>query len=129
MKLSTIGALVFYILTTFTFAAEQNIANINAKQAGELVQSNKELIILDVRTEGEFSGAHIKGAKHIDVKQPDFKEKVAKLDRTQTYLIHCKSGGRSKRALAIMKQLGFQHLYHLDSGLNGWKKEDLPVVE
>lgn len=129
MKKLILTTLGFCALSTLGFTAEQKIENVSAKKASELLQTNKELIVLDVRTAGEFADGHIKGAKLIDVTEPDFKEKVSKLDRSQSYLIHCKSGGRSKRALAIMKSLGFQNIYHLESGFNGWEDANLPVED
>lgn len=118
-----------YLTSPLTSAAEQKIEDVNAKQASALIETNQKLVVLDVRTEMEFNGGHIKGANLIDATAPDFKAKVSKLDRQQSYLVHCASGGRSKNAIAIMKNLGFQNVYHLESGFNGWKAAGKPVTK
>ena len=50
-------------------------------------------MILDVRTAEEYSGGHIEGSTNIDVKSESFKEEVGKLDKSKTYLVHCRTGG------------------------------------
>ena len=61
----------------------------------EFEKLSKQLkhIILDVRSAEEYAMGHIKGAVNIDVNAADFREKVAKLDKESTYLVHCASGG------------------------------------
>lgn len=132
MKFSNTALVVLslaYLGSPYIIAAEQKIEDINAKQAASLVSENKELKVLDVRTAWEFKGGHIQGASLIDATAPDFEDKVSKLDRQQSYLVHCASGGRSKSAIAIMKKLGFQNVYHLESGFNGWKAAGKPVAK
>ncbi len=110
-----------YIISTYTCAAEQMIVDINAKQATALIEDNKKLVVLDVRSQQEFDAGHIEGAKLIDVVSPRFKDQIAKLDRQKSYLVHCASGRRSKAAISIMRKLGFQNVYHLESGYIGWQ--------
>lgn len=81
----------------------------------------KNTVILDVRTPDEFSAERIPGAVNIDVKSDDFKAKIEKLDKNARYLIYCRSGKRSEKALHVMQQSGFINLYHLKRGINGWK--------
>lgn len=84
-------------------------------------------IVLDVRTADEFAAGHVPGAKNIDFLTEDFKAQLAKLDKTQPYLVHCAAGGRSSRAIAVLKAMGFQRLYHMKDGFNGWKEAGGPV--
>lgn len=72
-------------------------------------------VILDVRTQEEFSEKHVTGAVNIDVLKADFKEKVEKLDRNKTYKLYCRSGNRSGKALLLMKEMGFKDLENLGS--------------
>jgi len=86
------------------------------------LRANKENVVLDVRTEREFKAGHIPGAVNIDANAADFDEKVAKLDKNKTYLVHCAAGGRSARACKKMEGVGFKELYDLAPGFNGWQK-------
>lgn len=105
------------------------IRDISVADAAELVKSNDSVVVLDIRTPGEFQQGHIKGAKHIDFLAEGFDEKIAKLDKNTTYLMHCASGGRSGKALANFKSRGFTSILHLKDGFMGWKAAGLPVTK
>ena len=84
-------------------------------------------VVLDVRTEKEFQAGHIPGAVHIDVNAKDFEAQVGKLGTNRTFLIHCASGVRSRRACGRLDAAGFQNLIDLAPGFNGWEKAGQPV--
>src|ERR1041384_1776217 len=95
--------------------------NISIADADKLLKENKAVVVLDVRTADEYKAGHIPGAKNVDFYQPDFKAKLAGLDRDQTYLVHCKSGGRSAKTEALMKDLKFKSILHLNDGFSKWE--------
>ncbi len=108
------------------------IVHVDARQAGELLSGpdkKNSPIIIDIRTSDEFREGHLKGARQIDFLEEGFAEKVRKLDRSRPYLIHCRSGGRSSRSLALWKKMKFKKVYHLDGGILAWEKAGLPVVK
>jgi rhodanese-related sulfurtransferase len=81
------------------------------------------LIVVDVRTEGEFTNqVKLINAINIDYNAPDFKEQLQKLDKNNTYLVYCRSGARSNAAMEIMKTSGFMFLYHLEGGILSWSE-------
>lgn len=112
--------------------AEENkqgkVTHVDSEAAEKLVQSGK-VAVLDIRTAGEYSEGHIAGAKNIDFLENGFEQKIAGLDRSQGFLVHCAAGGRSTDSLSIFKKLGFQSIYHLDGGLNAWQGAGKPVVK
>ena len=52
---------------------------------------------------------------------PDFPERVTKLEKNKTYLVHCGAGVRSARACDKMSQLAFPKLYNLEGGFKAWE--------
>ncbi len=82
-----------------------------------------DALIIDVRTEAEFSEEHLPGALHMNVNQPDFKEKIQLLSKDKPVLVYCRSGGRSMKAAELMEELGFKAIYNLEGGMIAWKKE------
>ena len=105
------------------------VTHVDARQASALIDAQPSLIVLDVRTPGEFTSGHIDGAMNIDFKNSNFSTQLSALDKDQTYLIHCRSGGRSTASLKAFKKLGFKHIIHMDGGINGWNKAKLPTVK
>ena len=89
--------------------------------------ADKQNVILDVRTPGEFSAGHIPGAVNLDYNAPDFQKKAAALDKSKTYLVHCAVGGRSVRACEKLNHLDFPNLYNLPGGFKAWAKAGQPV--
>jgi phage shock protein E len=96
------------------------IVEVDVEQAAELVAAD-EVVILDIRTPGEYEAGHIPGATNVNYRSHDFAEQLANMDQTRVYLLHCAVGGRSARALDLFKEHGFKNVHHLRSGFEGWK--------
>jgi len=79
-------------------------------------------ILLDVRTDQEFAEGHMKGAVQIDYSKPDFKTKIAELNKETPVYVYCRSGGRSGGAAKIMKDMGFKEVYNLEGGILSWQR-------
>ncbi len=94
--------------------------NVDKEKFASLIAKNDGLI-LDVRTVREYSAGNIDGSVNINVSDGSFKEKVSALDKNKPVYVYCKSGGRSSRAMSIMKGMGFQEIYNLKGGYDGWK--------
>ncbi len=70
-------------------------------------EKSNEVVILDVRTPGEYQSGHVKGAVNMDY-YANFAVEVQKLPKDKVYLLHCASGRRSGEATAIMRQRGYK---------------------
>jgi phage shock protein E len=104
------------------------IRHFTAPQAAELIQTQTELVILDVRTPGEFNSGHVAGAINIDYHGDDFAKRIAELDPNRHYLLYCQAGFRSGRTLPLMIRASLPKITHLDGGINTWNAAGLPVV-
>jgi phage shock protein E len=92
-----------------------------------MLQKDKKMIILDVRTADEFKEGHLKGAINIDIRQPEAFSKIDKLDHNAKYLVHCRTNHRSKTAVDHMIQSGFKTVYQMMDGYTGWVANNLEV--
>lgn len=110
----------------FMGCTAQNGSSIDSKEAYGLIKADANIAILDVRTAKEFADGHVAGAVNIDVNQADFAQKIDELDRSKTYIVYCRSGRRSSRAVGIMATKGFKNLYNVSDGFLGWNKNGLP---
>ncbi|NBW70516.1 MAG: rhodanese-like domain-containing protein [Bacteroidetes bacterium] len=101
----------------------QAVENITIEQAVKLME-DESVVILDVRTQQEVDQGFIEGAKHIDFYAENFKEQIAALDTSATYLVYCRSGNRSGQASTIMTEdLNFKHVKNLLGGYQAWSKQ------
>lgn len=110
----------------FIGCTAQNGSSIDSKEAYRLIKADANIAILDVRTAKEFADGHVAGAVNIDVNQTDFAQKIDELDRSKTYIVYCRSGRRSRKAVCIMAAKGFKNLYNVSDGFVGWNKNGLP---
>ncbi len=127
--LSTIMILSCKEQKTATAPALQNAENapalnsdIDIPTAKSMIAQSPEIVLLDVRTPEEIALGKIGDAVEIDITSPDFNEKVAALDKSKEYIVYCAAGGRSAKAVHMMKELGFDKTYNLKAGYTGWAK-------
>jgi len=86
------------------------------------------VVILDVRTPGEFSEGYIEGARNIDFQSGNFENEIATLDKNATYAIYCRSGKRSGQAMQILHDAGIHTVYNLEGGVIDWGNEGMMLV-
>ena len=94
--------------------------DVEVTQAKDLIEAKKITTIIDVRTPGEVKQGKIEGSVNININDADFKEKIEALPKDQSYLVYCKSGGRSARAAKIMTEMGFVAVYNMKGGDGAW---------
>jgi phage shock protein E len=130
-----VGALSFLLgscgsqqeTTEETVGAESGPIHLDAPKAAEILATDPEITVIDIRTPEEFAEGHIEGALNIDFTGDDFEAELAKLDEEKPYLMHCASGNRSGQALPTFEKLHFHRLYHLSTGFRGWVADGQPV--
>lgn len=111
-----------------TSACSQTYKNVNASEAKKMIDKQK-VVLVDVRTDGEWNAGHLKGAKHIDISKPDFDKKISELKKDATVIVYCAVGGRSSRAAGMMSNKGFKKVYNMDGGINAWAANGFPIVK
>lgn len=82
--------------------------------------------LLDVREPHEQSICRIDGAVLIPL--GDLEGRTAELPRDKRILVHCKSGGRSARAVSKLRDLGFDDVWNISGGIIAWAREIDPKM-
>lgn len=84
-------------------------------------------VLLDVRTEVEYQQGHIAGAVNFDISSPTIMQDIDNLDNSKTYIVYCRSGGRSQLASMIMNQKELK-VINSQVGIIHWNKVGLELV-
>lgn len=92
------------------------LQEIDANEANQDLTCGRALLI-DCRYDLEYDMARIPGAKLIPLDQ--IREGAARLDRSQDYLVYCRSGRRSRAAAFLMQRMGLK-AKSIRGGLTGW---------
>src|SRR5436309_2030622 len=79
---------------------------------------NEKLFILDVRNPEEFQICRIPGSTLLPL--PELPRRAGELDKDREMVVHCKSGMRSQKAIAFLRQQGFTKLRNLKGGILAW---------
>lgn len=89
--------------------------------------NRERAVVVDVCEASEFAAGHIGGAKNIPLSQLEGKLAGAVKNKDLPLILVCQSGMRSKKAVAIAKQLGFAKAQSLAGGMGAWRAANLPV--
>jgi len=138
--------------------SEPYAGDITPKQAWEILQSSKDAVLIDVRTEAEWAWVGQVNLSSLEkehllvewnrfpggMRNETFVEDLAKLVPNQTteLLMLCRSGVRSKYAAIALTAAGYKTCYNIEGGfegdhddqrhrgtVNGWKVAGLPWMQ
>ena len=105
----------------------ESLEEVSAEELAVLLDQKDDIKVLDVRKESEFSSEHIKGAQNFPL---DFiNQNMDKIDRQETYYLHCAGGYRSVIAASILKARGFTDVVNVKGGFNAIKQTSAPVTD
>ncbi len=122
----------------------QDLVDENSKHVTEIMpwdldeklKHDNSIYILDVREPLEFENMHIQGSNNIARgileiacdydNEKDAPELVSARDKQ--IIVVCGSGKRSIMAAYSMKQMGYEKVISLKTGIKGWNDYDLPLV-
>ena len=95
---------------------------ITAEQAKTIMDTEKDYVIIDARTEEEFAKGHIENA--ILIPEYEIKDRAEKElpDKEQQILVYCRSGRRSKIASEELVKLGYSNVKEF-GGIIDWPYE------
>lgn len=95
-------------------------SKISSEDAKKIIDEEKNIVIIDVRTEDEYNSGHIKNSILIPVN--DLKDKAENIlkDKNQKILIYCRTGNRSNTAGKILDEMGYSNIYDF-GGINSWE--------
>ena len=92
---------------------------ISQDAAKDMILKDSSLIIVDVRSKGEYEEGHIPGA--VLIPNESIKDRKPELlpDVNQVILVYCRSGNRSKQAAQKLANMGYKKVYEF-GGINTW---------
>ena len=98
---------------------ENTYRQITQEEAAKILAEQDDCILLDVRTQQEFTQAHIPGAICIPNETIGTEEIPELPDKGQLILVYCRSGNRSKQAAQKLAKLGYTQVLEF-GGINTW---------
>ena len=99
----------------------EHMESITTTELRALLSGNFDGLLIDVREPDEYDIAHIEGSRLIPLKTlPD---ELASLPTDREIFVHCKSGGRSAKAVQLLLDHGFTRVSNVAGGMDAWLAE------
>lgn len=101
------------------------VKHINANQLAEMMENNDDIVLVDVRTPGEYEyDGRIAGSQLIPLSM--LSSQLDELPKDKTIVCICRSGNRSHTACEHLAVNGFTDVINLSGGMMGWRYAGLP---
>ena len=91
-----------------------------------MMERGEDFFLLDVREPFEWDIARLPGATLIPLGQ--LGARLTELPRDKKLVVHCKAGGRSAKAVGLLRDSGYEDAWNVTGGINAWSKEIDPEV-
>ena len=94
-----------------------SINDITKKDMLNMIENYNNVVLLDVRSKQEYNEGHLRDSINIPVFEI---KRIARkiLDYNSIIIVYCNEGERSKKAIQILKILGYRNLYNIKNGVN-----------
>lgn len=107
-------------------AAEAAVPTVDVRELQRLLEAGDKFILLDVREPYEWDIARIPGARLLPL--GELPSRLSELDSTDEFILQCKTGKRSAKALGILREAGFTRVRNLTGGIEAWADQIDPSV-
>jgi adenylyltransferase/sulfurtransferase len=105
----------------FSSNKEEDVKSLSVAEFLDLQNSDEPFQLIDVREDFEYEISNLEGV-HIPL--ADVEEEVDQIVSDKKVVVHCKAGGRSKKAIQLLeKEFGFSNLYNLSGGIDAYFEE------
>jgi sulfur-carrier protein adenylyltransferase/sulfurtransferase len=106
-------------------ATEGKMSEISVEELKTKIDNKQDIFILDVREPHEYQICNLNG--HL-IPLGDLPKRMGELDASREIVAHCKMGGRSAKAVALLKQAGFNRVSNLTGGITAWAERIDPKM-
>ena len=77
-------------------------------------------MLLNMRTDAEWEGGHVQGAKHVPLADI-LNGNIPDLEKGENIVAYCRSGSRSNIVGSVLAQAGFTSIQSMAGGVTAWK--------
>src|SRR5690625_4541653 len=92
---------------------------ITAEELNRRIEAGEDLRHLDVRESFEANISDFR-METLSIPVASLDEQLHKLDKEKEYIVYCRSGNTSKKAVELLLENGSDHVKNVEGGINGW---------
>jgi adenylyltransferase/sulfurtransferase len=98
-------------------ASPQSEWDVTVEDLKALRDGGAEFVLLDVRETREFEVCNLEGRL---IPLGELADRIGELDAAAHVVVHCKSGGRSAKAVEVLRGAGFSNAWNVQGGILAW---------
>ena len=100
---------------------------ITAVELKEKMDASEDFLLLDVRQQDEYDFVNLDGTL---IPLGQLQQRLCEIDayKDKEVVVMCRTGSRSGQAARILAREGFQNVFNLSGGINGWSREVDPSL-
>ncbi len=107
--------------------SDQAAALISQQELMQRIETKQDMLLIDVRTAGEFAMGHVPGAINIPYTELDEHLDKVRAHHDQGVILYCESGRRAGVAKRILQEAGLHNILNLEGHMSAWRQSDLPI--
>jgi rhodanese-related sulfurtransferase len=101
------------------------VKHVDAHQLAEMIENNEDIVLVDVRTPGEYEYDGRIADSHL-IPLSMLSSRLDELPKDKPIVCICRSGNRSHTACEHLVVNGFNDVINLAGGMIGWRMAGLP---
>jgi rhodanese-related sulfurtransferase len=103
--------------------------SISCRELQQAMAEGQKILLLDVRSEGEYNEGHIPGAVLMPLQKVLATPSAVPGKGEKTIVVYCASGYRSGKARSVLISADYPSVLHLEGDMNEWRSRQLPIEQ
>jgi rhodanese-related sulfurtransferase len=99
--------------------------DVTSREAKTLIEKDRTVFVLDVRTPQETSQGRVPGAVLMPVNEVE--RRVSEIPKNRPVIVYCAVGSRSRHAANFLSRRGYTNIHNMTDGIVGWQRNGFPV--
>jgi rhodanese-related sulfurtransferase len=126
--LLVLALMISFFLVVFTELRRKAGGLVNIAAADVVKLINNDGVVIDLRGAEAYARGHIVSAKSIPSEELESRLTSLQQFKSQSLVAVCDAGASSMKAVNTLRAAGFESVFGLKGGMNGWSEAGLPVV-
>lgn len=128
LSLLMFALLILFMLRGHVLARLTGVEQLTVHELSQLLASASPPLLLDVRTQAEYSSGHIQGSHILPVSELRRRvEEVRQKSSSRPVAVICLSGNRSVMGAVTLKRAKFDTVFNVVGGMASWKAQGYPM--
>jgi rhodanese-related sulfurtransferase len=122
------GLLGSFLIAVFYELRQKANGLVNVEPPDAVRLINNDALVLDLRSAESYGRGHIVNARNLTADEIDTRVPGLAPDKSKPVVAVCDNGISSNRSVMALRKMGYESVYGLKGGMNGWIQAGLPVV-